>query len=182
MSDEKDLQTMDNADENKEEVKADATEENADKAYAPRFDPKTKAFTAVVEPTGDDVTDEDLNETDIEQNEDEPTDEDLSEVDPDADKKPGGKDDAPEEEPEAHSVFEEIPESKAPHFGVKDFTIMSDGLSFKIMDADEERMCNIDLDVITLLRIALNKVRKTGNVDAINKINDALSGICSALK
>ena len=131
--------------------------------------------------------DEDLNETDIEQNEDEPTGEDLSEIDPKDDQKPGGKDEGPTdppedlEEDEGPRPFEEIPESKAPHFGVKDSVIVSDGETFKVF-TDEDDVVDIDLDVVTLLRIALNKVRKAGNVDAINKINEALSGICSALK
>jgi hypothetical protein len=131
--------------------------------------------------------DEDLNETDIEQNEDEPTGEDLSEIDPKDDQKPGGEDEGPTdppedlEEDEGPRPFEEIPESKAPHFGVKDSVIVSDGATFKVF-TDEDDVVDIDLDVVTLLRIALNKVRKAGNVDAINKINDALSGICSALK
>jgi len=164
MSDEKDLKTMDDADESKAEVKADATGEGVPNNY---------------------VTKEHLDQM----SGGELTDEDLSEIDPEVDQKPAGDDDAPEDlekndppEGEPPREFAEIPESKAPHFGVKDSVIVSDGATFKVVGGEDEDVQNIDLDVVTLLRIALNKVRKAGNVPAINKINEALSGICSALK
>jgi len=131
------------------------------------------------------------------------TDEDLKETDPEADRKPEGAEDAPEEvektdppeeenpekpgapeedlEPEEEvRDFVEIPESISTHFGVKDSVITSDGETFMVTDEDTETC--VDLDVVTLLRIALNKLRKTGNLIAISKVNEALSRICAGMQ
>ena len=147
-----------------------------------------------------DVTDEDLKETDPEADrkpegaEDAP--EEVEKTDPPEEENPE-KPGAPEELEPTEPVtfgpaddlvreFKEIPESISTHFGVKDSVILSDGETFRVATdngADEDpSIAYIDLDVVTLLRIALNKLRKTGNLIAISKVNEALSRICAGMQ